>query len=238
MQKKRKSETDHLEHARKKILTAALIHVPFDGWSRTALEAGVKDAGIDIALARVAFARGPVDLALYFHRQGDAAMAHVIANGDATNLRYRDRIALAVKIRLTIAADDKESVRKGVVFFALPSHASDGARAVWDTADAIWNCLGDTSSDINWYSKRLTLGAVYSATTLYWLGDETPDHQATWAFLDRRIADVMAFETFKARVKDNQLFQGFMKGPGRVFQNISAPKPRYQSDLPGHVAHK
>ena len=33
--------------------------------------------------------------------------------------------------------------------------------------------LGDTSRDINWYTKRTSLSAVLSATALYWLGDES-----------------------------------------------------------------
>ena len=41
---------------------------------------------------------------------------------------------------------------------------------------------------------RAILSSVYSATVLYWLGDESAGHGATWSFLDRRIADVMQFE--------------------------------------------
>ena len=91
--------------------------------------------------------------------------------------------------RLEIA--DREAVRRAAALFALPLYAADGARAVWHTADTIWTALGDTSDDINWYSKRATLSAVYGAVVLYWLGDDSQDHQASWEFLDRRIDDVM-----------------------------------------------
>ena len=86
-------------------------------------------------------------------------------------------------------------------FFALPQYAADGAGAVWHTADAIWAALGDTSRDVNWYTKRMTLGAVYSACVLFWLGDESPDMADTRAFIDRRIDDVMRFEKVKAQAK-------------------------------------
>jgi ubiquinone biosynthesis protein COQ9 len=43
----------------------------------------------------------------------------------------------------------------------LPMYAADGARAIWGTADAIWTALGDTSEDVNWYTKRATLSGVY-----------------------------------------------------------------------------
>jgi ubiquinone biosynthesis protein COQ9 len=51
--------------------------------------------------------------------------------------------------------------------------------------------VGDKSTDHNFYTKRGLLAAVYSTTVMYWLNDKTPDCTATWAFLDRRIAEVM-----------------------------------------------
>ena len=50
---------------------------------------------------------------------------------------------------------------------------------------------GDKSTDMSWYTKRATLGAVYSATELFMITDTSPEFADTWAFLDRRIADVM-----------------------------------------------
>ena len=46
------------------------------------------------------------------------------------------------------------------------------------------------------------LAAVYAATLNHWLADETPAHEATWEFLDRRIEDVMRIEKFKAKLRD------------------------------------
>ena len=150
---------------------------------------------------------------------------------DLSSMRFRDRIALGVQIRLEVA--DKELVRRGMSLFALPQHAADGARALWETADHIWNTLGDTSRDINWYTKRASLSAVYSATALYWLGDESTDNEATWAFLDRRIENVMQYEQLKAKARKNPLYDAFMKGPGRVFDKVRAPgEPR--EGYPGH----
>ena len=59
--------------------------------------------------------------------------------------------------------------------------------------------LGDTSDDVNWYTKRLSLSGVISSTVLYWLGDTSDGPPKTWAFLDRRIGDVMRIETVKAK---------------------------------------
>ncbi|WP_333815511.1 COQ9 family protein [Tabrizicola sp.] len=211
------------------VLAAALPHVPFDGWSERTLTAAVADAGVPAALARSLFPRGGVDLALAYHAEGDAGMAARLARMDLTALRFRDRIALAVRTRLDLA--DRELVRRGTTLFSLPHHAADGARAIWGTADAIWTALGDTSRDLNWYTKRATLSGVYGATVLYWLGDESPDHQATWDFLDRRIDQVTQFEKLKASFRENPLGKAWMSGPGKILESIRAP--RLRDDLPG-----
>ena len=99
--------------------------------------------------------------------------------------------------------------------------------------DRIWTVLGDTARDFNWYSKRATLSGVYSSTVLYWLGDDSLDHQATWEFLDRRIEDVMRFEKTKAKVRENPLLKRVFAGPEKVLGSIRAPRAVRENDLPG-----
>lgn len=212
------------------LLDAALGHVPFDGWSDRSLAAAATDAGIAAGLARSLYPRGGVDLALAYHRRGDAAMVEQLAQADLASLRFRDRIARAIQIRLELA--DRELVRRGSTLFSLPHHAADGAKAVWGTADAIWTALGDSSDDLNWYTKRATLSAVYGATVLFWLGDDSSGHQATWDFLDRRIDQVMQAEKLKASFRENPLGKAILSGPGKLFASIRAPKR--PDDLPGH----
>jgi ubiquinone biosynthesis protein COQ9 len=48
----------------------------------------------------------------------------------------------------------------------------------------------------------MLLAGVYGATLLYWLDDRSPGSAATWAFLDRRIDDVMRLGRLRASVTD------------------------------------
>lgn len=217
-----------------RILAAALPHVPFEGWSEATLQAAAADSGAAPGLAQALYPRGGVDLAMAYHRQGDRAMIQALAGTDLSALRFRDRVAQAVRLRLQGA--DRELVRRGTTLFALPHHAAEGAAAVWGTADAIWAALGDTSDDLNWYSKRATLAAVYAATVLFWLGDDSPDHQATWDFLDRRIEGVMAFEKAKAAFAGNPVGKALLAGPLKILERIRAP--RMPGDLPGRDASR
>ncbi|SFO87937.1 COQ9 family protein [Tranquillimonas alkanivorans] len=217
------------------ILDAALVHVPFDGWSEATLRAAAKDAGIELAEAHALFPRGAVDLALAFHRRGDEAMTKRLKSEPLDDLRFRDKVARAVRTRLEVI-EDREAVRRGATLFALPQHSADGAKALWETADAIWTALGDPSDDINWYTKRATLSGVYGATVLYWLGDETPEHHETWEFLDRRIEDVMRIEKAKKTVNENRLLRTLFAGPNWALSKVRAPSRMPRMDLPGRWA--
>ena len=205
------------------LLAAALPHVAFDGWSDATFKAAVADSGLDMDTAKAVAPRRGLDLAVMFHKAGDAEMVAAIEAQDLSALRYRDRVIACVRKRIEIAGADREAVRRGATLFALPFNAPEGAKLVWGTADAIWNVLGDTSEDYNWYSKRTILSGVYSSTVLFWLGDDSEESGRTWEFLDRRIDGVMQFEKVKAQVRGNKLAQLALWGPKQALSLIKAP---------------
>jgi ubiquinone biosynthesis protein COQ9 len=226
-----------VDDTKQAILQAALPHVPFDGWTGATFRAAVTDSGVAEGLARALYPRGGLDLALEYHHSGDALMVERLENADLATMRYSDRVAFAVRTRLELVTD-RELVRRGTTLFSLPQNATEGARAIWGTADAIWKALGDTSTDFNWYTKRATLSGVYGSTVLFWLGDDSPGHAATWDFLDRRIADVMQIEKFKAALRDNPFSRALRSGPfsGAVnaMEKFKMPDmPKMPDDLPG-----
>ncbi|KIN74044.1 COQ9 family protein [Sulfitobacter guttiformis] len=214
------------------LLQAAQMHVPFDGWSQATFDAAIADSGVDRTVAQSLCPRGAVDLAVLYHQKGDKAMLAKMAEADLSTLKYSARVAAAVRFRLE-AVEDKEIVRRGTTLFALPIYAGDAAKLIWGTADAIWTALGDTSEDVNWYTKRATLSGVYSATVLYWLGDTSADHADTWSFLDRRIENVMQIEKLKAQVNSNPVLSKLMAGPNWLLGHVKAPQRMPQSGMPG-----
>ena len=214
------------------LLDAALNHVPFDGWCPATVAAAARDLGISDAEAKTLAPRGAVDLAAAYHRRGDRAMLERLEHSDLSGMRFRDKVATALRYRVE-ALGESEVVRKATAFFALPNHAAEGARLVWETSDHIWTVLGDTSDDLNWYTKRATLSAVWASTVLYWLGDDSPDHAETIAFIDRRIEDVMRVEKVKCQLRDNPLTKPLMAMQDSIFRKIRVPDTTRFRDLPG-----
>ena len=189
------------EELRLPLLEAMDAHVPFDGWSDKALANAAADIGISEPMAELAFPGGAIE-ALQMHLDGeDLALAEKLATLDLASMKIRDRITVSIRTRLEMNAHRREAVRRGLTKLALPQHVAMGTKALWNTADIMWKAAGDTSTDHNWYTKRATLSAVLSAVLLFWLNDDSDGFEDTWAFLDRRIEDVMKIETAKFKMR-------------------------------------
>jgi ubiquinone biosynthesis protein COQ9 len=197
----RKVETVHRDTQREALLQATLSHVPFDGWTHTALMAGARDAGIEPALADNAFPGGMAELLDFYHRAADIEMVRALeSRPDLAKMKIRDKVALAVRLRLEANAGHREAIRQALSFLALPTNAPLGAKCLYRTVDAIWYAVGDRSTDFSFYTRRALLAGVYGSTVLYWLNDKSDGFADTWSFLDRRIADVMRIYDLRARV--------------------------------------
>jgi ubiquinone biosynthesis protein COQ9 len=179
------------------ILDAALPHACIDGWTREMLARAAVEAGLAEAEAEQAFPRGGIDAVLAYVRFVDDDMVAELEDLERTepsvyaNMRTREKIAIAMQVRLESQTANRDAVRKGLRLLADPRHAPDAAKSLARTVDAIWRIAGDTSTDFNWYTKRGLLAGVYSATLLYWLNDSSEDQRKTWEFMRARIADVL-----------------------------------------------
>ena len=183
------------------ILTAALPHVAFDGFTDKILERAAEETGTDRETVGRLFPKGALDLLEEFSTSADREMEVRVARLNLAELRIRERIAAAVKARLDVLRPNKEAARRAAAVLTLPPNAPLGVKLLWRTVDAMWRAIGDTSTDFNFYTKRGILAGVYSATLMRWFNDTSEGETATGEFLDRRIEDVMKFEKFKAQVK-------------------------------------
>lgn len=187
MAKKRASKTD----LKSRILEAALPDVVFDGWSDELLARAAERLKISEDDVDEAFPGGPQDMVAYFSEWANARMLEKMTPAKLSKLRVRDKIAFGVRTRLEILAPHKQAVASALAFMAPPPRNLQLPKLVWKTADAIWRAAGDTATDYNHYTKRLLLSGVLTSTTLYWLNDKSGGDEKTWAFLDRRIDNVL-----------------------------------------------
>ena len=187
-----------LEALRRQLALAVGENAVFDGWTRQAVDSASGQLGIDPVQARLAMPKTQPGMIDVYIQEVDRALEAYFTPERLASLKIRDTIRSLVWRRLEIMAPAREAVRRALAILAMPQNLPLALRASWRTADLMWRIAGDTSTDFNHYTKRMTLAAVYGSTLLAWLDDQSEGWTDTAAFLDRRIDDVMKFENFKA----------------------------------------
>jgi len=186
---------------RDRILEAALLHIPFDGWNRRSLLAGAGDLGIDASTAKRLFPRGGDDLLAHLDVWTDRRLVEAVDQDVIDRMRMRERIAKLVRMRLEILTPHREAVRRAIAARLLPGNAMVAGPSLWRSIDLIWAIAGDRARDSSYYTKRGLLLGVWTASFFYWLEDHSPGLEETWAFLDRRIDNVMQIGKVRGQIE-------------------------------------
>ncbi|NIA68480.1 COQ9 family protein [Pelagibius litoralis] len=198
------------------LLDQTLRHVPFDGWTWQAIDAAARDLEMDLAEARRLYPGGPEEMIRTFSNEADRQMMAGLERLDLASMKVREKVTAGVRLRLEALAAHREAARRALAFFAMPQNAAGGLRCLYRTVDAIWYAAGDTATDYNFYTKRALLSGVYTSTLLYWLNDKSDDYTASWAFLDRRIAEVL-----KVAGRLGKGVSAAMNLPDRLFERFA-----------------
>ena len=170
----------------------------FDGWTDAAVVSAAAQLGIDPAQARLAFPKDAPHMIEAWIQGVDAALVAHFTPEVVAAMKVRDRIRSMIWFRLDVTAPAREASRKALAILAMPQNVALALRTNWRSSDLMWRLAGDTATDYNHYTKRLTLSAVYTSTLLAWLDDDSDGFADTRAVLDRRLGDVMKFEKWKS----------------------------------------
>jgi len=209
-----------LEQLRRRLALAVGENAVFDGWTRTAVDSAAGQLGIDPVQARLAMPKSQAGLIDLYLQEVDRELAAWFTPERLEALKVREKIRSLVWRRLEIMGPAREAVRRALAILAMPQNVPLALKASWRTADLMWRIAGDTSTDFNHYTKRMTLGAVYASTLLAWLDDQSEGWSDSAAFLDRRIDDVMKFEKWKAQWRGSS---DHRISPSRFFGRLRYP---------------
>ena len=195
-----------LDEIRAALAPEIAVHAAFDGWNDTAVMAAAQEMGVDPDIAKLAFKGDAMTLIDHWIASVDGEMEDRLPPEKLSAMKIRERITALVDTRLQIAAPVKEAQRRALAIMAMPQNLLATTRIGWRSADAMWRLAGDTATDFNHYTKRLTLSGVYASTLAVFVNDDSKDFADTRAFLARRIDNVMQFEKAKAKAKERQEF--------------------------------
>jgi ubiquinone biosynthesis protein COQ9 len=203
-------------------LAPAIAHEAiFDGWSEPALARAAAAEGVDLAVARLAFPGGAMDMIDAWIDGIDLRMQQAFADGSLDAMKVRERIRALLGFRIDSLAGLEEALRRALAIQAMPQNLARALKIGWRSADRMWRLAGDTAMDYNHYTKRALLGGIYLSALALLVEDHSEGKADTRAFVDRRIGDVMKFEKAKAQVLarregfDMARFLGRLRYPAR-----------------------
>jgi ubiquinone biosynthesis protein COQ9 len=190
-----------LDEIRLALAPAIGRNAAFDGWSEAAVKSAADEIGVDPDVAALAVKGGAMTLIDAWIDSIDLELAERLPPEKLNAMKIRQRITALLATRLEIMAPDRESLRRAMAIMAMPQNLAKATKIGWRSADRMWRLAGDTASDFNHYTKRMTLSAVYGSLLVVFVNDESEDFAEARAFLDRRIDNVMQFEKVKAQAK-------------------------------------
>ncbi len=195
------SEKDEITKIKDGIAEKLMASAMFDGLDWAAVEAATEQEGHEAMMAKAVFPSGLSGVLEHFTILVDRRMLAQLETMDTSEMRVRDKITTAVQARLEILAPYKDAVKLAALYWSVPPRNLAASKFVWRTADVIWTWAGDTSKDYNYYTKRGLLSAVLTSTMMAWVGEDGDELDNSFAFLDRRIENVMQFGKILGKIK-------------------------------------
>jgi ubiquinone biosynthesis protein COQ9 len=90
---------------------------------------------------------------------------------------------------------------------SLPTHVPASLSELHSLSSDILTLASDPSVDASWYTKRLSLSAIYASAEVVMTQDSSPGFAATEAFVQRRLEDSKSVGEKAADIKG---FLGYM----------------------------
>ena len=172
------------------IIINALKNINFDGWSKKSILTGFNSEIHDEEMYNKLFPKGVITAITHFADLADRQMVKKYSEEDLKDQKIPEKIKSLLMLRFEFLNPYKEAVRRSVAILALPSNSKFALKSLYNTTDKIWGAAGDQSTDISFYTKRASLGGVYSSTFMFWLGSTDADLKKVDEFIDRRLSNI------------------------------------------------
>ncbi|KAF9888369.1 Ubiquinone biosynthesis protein coq9, mitochondrial [Aspergillus nanangensis] len=191
------------------ILSAALRHVPHHGFTRDALTLGARDAGfLDVSVQL--FPRAEFDLILFWLASRRGLLRARVENGffePDRQLSVEGKIKALIMERLRMNSEIKHQWQDALALMSLAGNIPLSLSELHALSSDVLYLAGDSSVDATWYTKRMSVAAIYAAADVFMTRDAS-DLAATEAFVHRRVEDSKAIGDKLGGIKECLGFMG------------------------------
>jgi len=174
---------------RAQFMQSILNLLPFRDWSEQLIAEAEVTCGLTFGYHYILFPQGLSEIIEYFEEWQDRRMLELLNNHE-TPKKIREKILLALKIRIKECSSKLIHVKNGA-YFAMPTNIIFATRLGFRTCDVIWHYAGDNSTDHNYYTKRSLLLSVYLSAVMYYINDESEDYANTDKFVAESLDNII-----------------------------------------------
>lgn len=158
--------------------------LPDANWNDTTMMNASKNLGLDPHYYLILFKDGISEITDYYDEILDKKMLDVLANQKPLT-KIREKIALALIVRLKLD--------QGKWRFLNP-------QSVWRTCDIIWQYAGDSTTDLNYYTKRILLTGVYIKAFNYYKKDQSENAKNTELIIQSSLEKIIKIFSIKSKI--------------------------------------
>ena len=195
----KKSQNNYLLKKRLEVLKCAKIFVLEKGLTKNSLENISKRYGLDINETELLFPEGNIDFIKFTLEQLNHDLEEYCKKIDLIRLPVHKRIRKVLLSKISLMNKNKLFYRSIFLNLLIPKKNFSLSNQLYKSVDQIWFIAGDSSTDFNFYTKRLILSGIYSRVILFFFNNK--DQEELENILDESLKRVSKIPEIKSKLK-------------------------------------
>ena len=195
----KKSHNNYLLKKRLEVLKYAKIFISEKGLNKNSLENISKRYGLNINEIELLFPEGNIDLIKFTLEQLNKELKEYCKKIDLIRLPVHKRIKKVLLSKISLMNKNKLFYRSIFLNLLIPKKNFSLSNQLYNSVDQIWFIAGDSSTDFNFYTKRLILSVIYSRVILFFFNNNNQEELEN--ILDESLKRVSKIPEIKSKLK-------------------------------------
>jgi len=193
------SQNNYLLKKRLEVLKFAKIFISEKGLTKNSLENISKRYGLNINEIELLFPEGNIDLIKFTLEQLNKELEEYCKKIDLIRLPVHKRIKKVLLSKISLMNKNKLFYRSIFLNLLIPKKNFSLSNQLYNSVDQIWFIAGDSSTDFNFYTKRLILSGIYSRVILFFFNNNNQEELEN--ILDESLKRVSKIPEIKSKLK-------------------------------------
>ena len=195
----KKNQNNYLLKKRQVVLRFAKEFVSENGVTKNCLENISKKYGLNTDETDLLFPQGNIDLIKFALEQLNNDLEVYCRQIDLIRLPIHKRIRKVLLSKISLMNKDKLFYRSIFLNLLIPKKNFSLSSQLYNSVDQLWFIAGDSSTDFNFYTKRLILSGIYSRVMLFFFNNNNQEELEN--ILDESLKRVLKIPEIKSKLK-------------------------------------